>query len=148
MPPVTQQPNRQRLIERAGLLLCLTPGTMKTSIPSLQAYLDELHLLAEKNDVPAFVAAFVPLDLSSSDAKGFEDDLLRNGEEGEGQWRNLRAEVMAIAKGEGVEKIEGQEEAARAAAEPVVFFFVHPLLVDCDREVGFTCVDGKWRAEG
>ena len=30
----------------------------------------------------------------------------------------------------------------------VVFFFEHPLLDKCDREVVFTEVGGVWRAEG
>ena len=41
-----------------------------------------------------------------------------------------------------VEKIEGDEK-TRA-----VFFFPHPTLERCDREVVFVCVGGEWRAEG
>lgn len=60
----------------------------------------------------------------------------------DGQWSNLAAEIAVIAAGQGVLKIEGDQ------ISEAVFFFEHPLLEGCDREVSFVCVEGEWRAEG
>ena len=49
---------------------------------------------------------------------------------------------LPIAAGATVEKIEGDQ------TTKAVFFFPHPTLERCDREVVFVCVEGEWRAEG
>lgn len=67
---------------------------------------------------------------------------LSTGPESETQWAHLVAEMAALALGKGVAKIEGDQ------TTQAVFFFEHPTLVGCDREVAFTCIDGEWRAEG
>ena len=109
------------------------------SIPSrLQQKLDELSAFAAQNDRKAFVEAFVPLDCSADDTSNYLSVLT----EDDAEWAALAAEIQAIAAGATVEKIEGDEK-TRA-----VFFFPHPTLERCDREVVFVCVGGEWRAEG
>ena len=119
------------------------PGApLRTSSPSLQAKLDQLVALASADDRAGFVAAFVPLDLSAQDAEGYLGDLT-TAPEAEGQWTNLVAEIAAIATGTGVVKIEGDQVCE------AVFFFWHPLLEGCDREVAFVSDGtGEWRAQG
>ena len=58
------------------------------------------------------------------------------------EWAALAAEIQAIAAGATVEKIDGDQ------TTKAVFFFPHPTLARCDREVVFVCVEGEWRAEG
>ena len=115
---------------------------LQTTSSSLQAKLDQLTNLGLADDRSAFVAQFVPLDVSPADAQGYLEDLTI-APEAEGQWRNLVAEIAAIRCGRGVDRIEG-DQVNRA----VVFYFKHPLLEACDREVGFVCNAGEWRAEG
>eukprot|EP00546_Thalassionema_frauenfeldii_P010893 CAMPEP_0178926398 /NCGR_PEP_ID=MMETSP0786-20121207/18511_1 /TAXON_ID=186022 /ORGANISM="Thalassionema frauenfeldii, Strain CCMP 1798" /LENGTH=164 /DNA_ID=CAMNT_0020601517 /DNA_START=23 /DNA_END=517 /DNA_ORIENTATION=+ len=115
---------------------------LQTSSGSLQAKLNHLtHLGLVENDRASFVEEFVPLDLSPGDKAGYLADLT-TAPEAEGQWNNLIAEIAAIRSGKGVDRIEG-DQVTRA-----VFFFEHPLLEKCDREVSFVCVGGEWRAEG
>lgn len=116
---------------------------LQTTSDSLQAKLDQLTSLALANDRAAFVQQFVPLDLSSADTTAYLQDLT-TAPEAQGQWANLASEIAAIAAGRGVKKIEGDQQ-TRA-----VFFFEHPLLPGCDREVTFVCAPGssEWRAEG
>jgi len=114
---------------------------LQTTSSSLQAKLDQLTHLAAADDRAGFVSQFVPLDLSAADAAAYLQDLT-TAPEAEGQWTNLIAEIAAIRCGRGVDRIEG-DQVARA-----VFHFEHPLLPKCDREVGFVCVGGEWRAEG
>ena len=116
-------------------------GPLLTRSATLSAKLDELVCLAAGGDRAAFVAAFVPLDLSAEDAAGYLGDLT-TAPEAEGQWTNLVAEMGAISAGLGVTRIEGDQ------ATTACFFFAHPLLPGCDREVAFRCVGGEWRAEG
>ena len=113
----------------------------QTTSRSLQAKLDQLTNLAIANDRRGFVEQFVPTDLSEADINGYLNDLT-TAPEAEGQWRNLIAEIVAIAAGRNVNRIEG-DQVTRA-----VFFFQHPLLEGCDREVAFICRNGEWRAEG
>eukprot|EP00615_Pteridomonas_danica_P002135 CAMPEP_0114359858 /NCGR_PEP_ID=MMETSP0101-20121206/23340_1 /TAXON_ID=38822 ORGANISM="Pteridomonas danica, Strain PT" /NCGR_SAMPLE_ID=MMETSP0101 /ASSEMBLY_ACC=CAM_ASM_000211 /LENGTH=112 /DNA_ID=CAMNT_0001503627 /DNA_START=262 /DNA_END=600 /DNA_ORIENTATION=+ len=109
---------------------------------TLQRKLDELVVHGDSGDKASFVKAFVPLDLTEEDALGYLSDLT-DGAEAEGQWTNLIAEIKAIALGIGVTKIEGDQ------VSQAIFFFQHPLLHNCDREVSFICgVGGEWRAEG
>lgn len=115
-------------------------NALQTSSRSLQAKLDQLTDLALANDRANFVNQFVPLDLSEADRAGYLADLT-TAEEADGQWRNLVAEIAAIAQGR-VNKIEGDQ------VNNAVFFFQHPLFPDCDREVSFVCTNGEWRAEG
>ncbi|CAB9516626.1 expressed unknown protein [Seminavis robusta] len=116
---------------------------LQTSSESLQAKLDQLTTLALANDRAGFVAQFVPLDLSPSDSAAYLQDLT-TAPEAAGQWTNLASEIAAIAAGKGVTNIEG-DQTRRA-----VFYFEHPLLPGCDREVTFVCAPGstEWRAEG
>lgn len=111
------------------------------SSASLQAKLDQLTQLALANDRAGFVSQFVPIELSPEDSDGYLADLT-TAEEADGQWKNLESEIAALASGKGVRKIEGDQ------ATNAVFFFEHPLLKGCDREVSFVCVEGEWRAEG
>ena len=110
----------------------------KTTNAALQQKLDELSAFAAQNNIKAFVEAFVPLDCSADDTTNYLSVLTGDDDE----WAALSAEIQAIADGGTVEKIEGDEK-TRA-----VFFFPHPSLERCDREVVFVCVDGEWRAEG
>ena len=96
---------------------------------------------AQENNRPAFVREFVPLDLSPADTNAYLEDLT-SAPEAEGQWNNLIAEIAAIRSGKGVDKIEGDQ------VTNAVFYFEHPLLTKCDREVAFCCKGGEWRAEG
>ena len=70
------------------------------------------------------VRAFVPLDLTEEELTGYLSDL-----HDETQWRNLVAEIAACAAGTSVQQIQG-DQVTRAT-----FFFPHPLLPQCDREV-------------
>ena len=114
---------------------------LQTSSPTLQQKLDQLKELVLANDRANFVSQFVPLDLSKEDTEGYLLDLT-NAPEAEGQWTNLASEICAIAQGKGVNKIEGDQ------VNNAIFFFEHPLLQGCDREVSFVCINGEWRAEG
>ena len=80
----------------------------------------------------------MPLDCSADDTANYLSVLTGDDDE----WAALAAEIQAIAAGATVEKIDGNQE-TRA-----VFFFPHPTLERCDREVVFVCVEGEWRAEG
>ena len=62
----------------------------------------------DADDRSAFVAQFVPLDVSPADAQGYLEDLTI-APEAEGQWRNLVAEIAAIRCGRGVDRIEGDQ---------------------------------------
>ena len=114
---------------------------LQTTSQSLQAKLDRLTQLGLENNREAFVREFVPLDLSQADANAYLQDL-STAPEAEGQWRNLVAEIAAIRCGKGVARIEGDQ------ITTAVFYFEHPLLPKCDREVAFCCKGGEWRAEG
>ena len=111
---------------------------VRTTNAALQQKLDELAAFASSGDKEAFVQAFVPLDCSPEDTANYLSVLT----EDDAEWAALAAELQAIADGASVEKIEGDEK-TRA-----VFFFPHPTLERCDREVVFVCVEGEWRAEG
>lgn len=115
--------------------------SLQTSSTSLQAKLDQLTQLALSNNRSEFVAQFVPLDLSKQDADAYLQELT-TAPEAEGTWRNLSSEIGALAGGIGVNKIEGDQ------VTKAVFYFSHPILQACNREVSFLCVDGEWRAEG
>mmetsp|Transcript_3349 Transcript_3349/g.7348 ORF Transcript_3349/g.7348 Transcript_3349/m.7348 type:complete len:174 (+) Transcript_3349:138-659(+) len=114
---------------------------LQTTSQSLQAKLDLLTRLGMENNRAGFVREFVPLDLSAADANGYLEDLT-TAPEAEGQWKNLIAEIAAIRCGKGVDRIEGDQVTS------AVFYFEHPLLAKCDREVAFCCRGGEWRAEG
>ena len=111
---------------------------VRTTNAALQQKLDELATFAKAGDKKAFVEAFVPLDCSPEDTANYLSVL--TGDDAE--WAALSSEIQAIADGGTVEKIDGDEK-TRA-----VFFFPHPTLARCDREVVFVCVEGEWRAEG
>jgi hypothetical protein len=82
------------------------------------------------------------LELSPQDANGYLQDFT-TAAEGEGQWLNLISEIVAIRGGRGVDRSEGDQ------ITKALFYFSHPLLEQCDREVSFVCsCDGEWRAEG
>ena len=109
----------------------------RTTNAALQQKLDALAASAKQGDRKAFVEAFVPLDCSPEDTANYLSVL--TGDDAE--WTALSAETQATAAGATVEKIEGDEK-TRA-----IFFFPHPTLERCDREVVFVCVEGEWRAE-
>lgn len=111
---------------------------MRTASPNLQAKLDELAAFCAAGDKSSFVNAFVPLDLTFEETAGYLSDLNDN----EAEWMALAAEIAAIADGKTVTKIVGDE------TDRTTFFFPHPTLESCDREVVFVCVGGEWRAEG
>jgi hypothetical protein len=115
--------------------------SLQTSSTSLQAKLDQLTQLALNNNRSEFVAQFVPLDLSKQDADAYLQELT-TAPEAEGTWRNLSSEIGALAGGIGVTKIEGDQ------VTKAIFYFSHPILQGCNREVSFLCIDGEWRAEG
>mmetsp|Transcript_11119 Transcript_11119/g.17053 ORF Transcript_11119/g.17053 Transcript_11119/m.17053 type:complete len:167 (-) Transcript_11119:186-686(-) len=115
---------------------------LQTTSDSLQAKLNQLtHLGLVDNDQAGFVEQFVPLDLSPSDKARYLADLT-TAPEAAGQWTNLIAEIAAIRSGKGVDRIEGDQ------VNRAIFYFEHPLLEKCDREVSFVCVGGEWRAQG
>ena len=97
---------------------------MKTSSASLQAKLDSLAALAAAGDKLAFVNQFVPLDLTPDELatcatalggtagsplaltpRSYAADLEKSAE----GWAILVAEVAALASGETVTKIEGDQ---------------------------------------
>ena len=108
-----------------------------TTNVALQAKLNELNALAAGGEKEAFARAFVPLDLSEQELLAFLGDL-----HDEEHWNGLAAEMALLADGSQIKTISGNQT-TRA-----VFFFVHPLHENCDREVVFLNVDGHWRAEG
>ena len=110
----------------------------KTTNAALQQKLDELAAFAAQKDIKAFVEAFVPLDCSADDTNNYLSVLTDD----DAEWAALSSEIQAIADGATVEKIEGDQ------TTKAVFFFPHPTLERCDREVVFVCVEGEWRAEG
>ena len=111
---------------------------VRTTNAALQQKLDELSAFAAQNDRKAFVEAFVPLDCSADDTSNYLSVLT----EDDAEWAALAAELQAIADGTTTDKIEGDQ------TTKAVFFFPHPTLERCDREVVFVCVEGEWRAEG
>ena len=111
---------------------------VRTTNAQLQKKLDELAALCAAGDRKAFVEAFVPLDLTPDDLAGYLSVMDGDDEE----WAAIAAEIQAIADGATVAKISGDQ------TTKAVFFFPHPTLVRCDREVVFVCTDGEWRAEG
>lgn len=114
---------------------------LQTTSATLQVKLNRLTQLGLANDRPNFVKEFVPLDLSEADSGAYLQDLTTHPE-ADGQWNNLVAEIAAMRAGAGVDRIEGDQ------VNNATFYFVHPLLQYCDREVVFNCVDGEWRAHG
>ena len=118
-------------------------GPLRTTNPHLQAKLDLLADLAAKGDRAGFVQVFVPLDLTPDETAGYLHDLSEGTEESEHQWAFLAAEIAAIAAGTGVEQIKGDQ------ASEATFYFPHPLMEGCDREVVFVCTgNNEWRAQG
>ena len=91
---------------------------------ALQAKLDALVDLAVEGNKEAFVRAFVPLDLTDEELTNYLSDL-----HDETQWRNLVAEIAACAAGTTVQQITGDQ------VTTATFFFPHPILTQCDREV-------------
>jgi hypothetical protein len=124
---------------------------LQTTSQTLQAKLDQLTALGLSNDRAGFCRQFVPLDLGAADVQGYLEDLTTHPE-ADGQWNNLVAESAAIRSGKGVDRIEGDQ------LHNAVFYFTHPLLLNCDREVAFVYCNnnhsnnngggGEWRAEG
>jgi hypothetical protein len=103
---------------------------LQTTSQTLQAKLDQLTALGLSNDRAGFCRQFVPLDLGAADVQGYLEDLTTHPE-ADGQWNNLVAEIAAIRSGKGVDRIEGDQ------LHNAVFYFTHPLLLNCDREVAF-----------
>ena len=114
---------------------------VQTTSRFLQAKLNQLVEFIVSNGQAGFAAHFASLDLSPHDAAGYLQDLT-TAPEAEGQWKNLAAEIVTIPVGSGVTTIKGNQETN------AVFFFEHPLLEGCDREVAPDCISDTWRAEG
>jgi hypothetical protein len=112
--------------------------TSRTRNAALQAKLDALAALAAQGDVRGFCAAFLPLDLAPDEAEEFTSGLAEDVE----RWRVIAAEVTALARGEGVTRVLGDQ---KTSAE---FRFTMPGRDFIGREVVFTCVGGEWRAQG
>jgi hypothetical protein len=122
---------------------------MITKIQALQDYLLRLVVYIQSEDLPGFVSAFVPLDLSSDDREAFLKDLQTPPSEatgGENQWLNLSSEIQALSTGGKTKKIEMEKEDGTGDLK-VVYYFEHPLLEGCDRECCFILKEGEWRAE-
>ena len=116
----------------------------RTTSTTLQAKLVQLKEFADQDNRVAFVDAFVPLDLSESDKQLFLQDLTSTSSESEAdkEWCNLVSEISALVEGKGVHRISGDQ------VTEATFYFEHPILKQCDREVTFVCVGGEWRADG
>mmetsp|Transcript_10983 Transcript_10983/g.17260 ORF Transcript_10983/g.17260 Transcript_10983/m.17260 type:complete len:114 (+) Transcript_10983:181-522(+) len=112
---------------------------VKTTNPALQAKLDQLVAYGNEDKVEEFVRLFVPSDLTEDELKDYMSRLVC---ENKAEWINLKDEIAAIAQGESVNRITGDQ------TTNATFFFKHPTLRNCDREVVFVCTDGDWRAEG
>jgi hypothetical protein len=115
---------------------------LQTSSRTLQAKLNQLLHCIENNDRAGFVANFVPLDVTETDAQAYLQTL--GGTEPQ-EWTNVAAELRVIATGMGVTRVD-----ETSANNRVVYYFGHPLYPNCDREVAFVCCpqSGEWRAEG
>jgi hypothetical protein len=111
---------------------------MRSFNTQLQQKLDTLAAFCATGDRKSFVKAFVPLDLTPDETAGYLADLTGNDDE----WESLSREIQAIADGGTVVKILGDQ------TKKAVFFFPHPTISGCDREVSFVCSEGEWRAEG
>lgn len=121
----------------------------KTASSSLQLYLESLlPLTTSRDQIPAFVALFVPLDLTPEESKMFIDDLSEDSKASRQQWEGLVQDIQSIAAGDRTSKIE-ETESKDGQTGRAVFFFDHPGsgLEAIDREVGFVKVGGVWRAE-
>mmetsp|Transcript_21622 Transcript_21622/g.40684 ORF Transcript_21622/g.40684 Transcript_21622/m.40684 type:complete len:116 (+) Transcript_21622:108-455(+) len=115
---------------------------MKTTIPELQSYLTSLLPSISSSSYETFVNLFVPLDCTPSDISHFLKDLQSDT----AQWTNLTSEIIAIEAGTNVTNIEETQN-------KVVFYFTHPILDKCDREVEFVRMESEagemlWRAGG
>mmetsp|Transcript_67361 Transcript_67361/g.140354 ORF Transcript_67361/g.140354 Transcript_67361/m.140354 type:complete len:115 (+) Transcript_67361:56-400(+) len=109
-----------------------------TSNAKLQEKLEQLTSLANTDSLEQFVRAFVPLDLTEAELADYTHRLQTD----EAEWTNLKQEILAITSGQGVTRIKGDQ------VKNVIFHFRHPVMLQCDREVAFVCVNDEWRAEG
>ena len=95
---------------------------VQTTSATLQHKLNTLtELGVVQQDRPAFVHAFVPLDLSSDDTDAYLQELT-TGPEADSQWTNLISEIAAIRCGKNVDKIEGDQRTI------AIFHFEHRTL--------------------
>lgn len=108
---------------------------------ALRSRLDDLARYAAANDVDAFLAVFVPIDLSAADTALYKAQLANNGG---AEWANLVVEINAMREGALVVAIGGDQRTE------ALFTFTHPLEPACEREVRFVCAPGSddWRADG
>ena len=119
---------------------------MLTTSAALQTKLSVLSSLAAADDLPGFVGALVPLDLTAEEQAEYQQSLVKEPEE----WAFLKADLQCIASGHGVTSIEGDQ------TTKAVFTFSNPLQGEnVDRQVSFVyaAAPGEggafdWRAEG
>ena len=112
-------------------------------VPRNEALRRKLELLAahaSAGRLRDFCAAFLPLDLSAEEASDFVAGLETDTQ----RWTQIAAEVTALATGDGVRRVIGDQ---RTRAE---FRFSMPGRTYINREVVFVCAEGTndWRAEG
>ena len=112
-------------------------------VPRNEALRRKLELLAAHaaaGRLRDFCAAFLPLDLSAGEASEFVAGLEADTE----RWRQIASEVTALALGDGVRHVIG-DQLTRAE-----FRFSMPGRAYINREVVFVCAEGNqdWRAEG
>ena len=106
----------------------------RTSIAALQEKLDQLYILARRDDREAFLSAYLPHGLEAKERQIYEKNFSGNA------WDILCSEIVTTSSGADVSEIE--ETPTRC-----VFRFPHPVLDGYSREVGFRCVGGEWRAD-
>ncbi len=67
---------------------------------------------------------------------------------------NNRSEFVAqfvpldLSKQDADAYLQELTTAPEAEVTKAIFYFSHPILQGCNREVSFLCIDGEWRAEG
>jgi len=128
---------------------------MRTTSSTLQAQLSQWSEaltalastpLAERREpLLAFVRTFVPPDVTEDDIDHFTHNLFSDEE----FFLSFVREIGQCASGEGVEKIEGnQQMRAEFIILPSEGVLSPETTLDIVRQVAFICtVSGQWRAE-
>jgi len=129
----------------------LRPAPSTKAEGELRAKLEELLALGEAGKLKEFVDAFVAPDVDQEDRDAFLETLSGKGAEEDtladdvGQLQGLLAELRCCLTGDGVFKVEGDQEEG-----PATFHFRSPApgMHHIDREVVFLKEEGRWCAEG
>jgi len=116
----------------------LVPHATKSQNAEFQRKLETWAQYASQGQIRRLCETFVPLDLDSSEVQQFVHDLETDRE----RWLALAADVQAVAKGQGVTRILGDQK------NLIEIQFKDPNHPQIDRAVVFTCTAGDWRAEG